>query len=31
VWYVMAAHVLVAALVFWGFMKLAGEFKEQEA
>jgi dipeptide/tripeptide permease len=31
VWYVMAGHVLVAALVFWGFMKLAGEFKEQEA
>jgi len=31
VWYVMAAHVLVAVAVFWGFVKVAGEFREQRA
>jgi dipeptide/tripeptide permease len=31
VWYVMAAHMIVAILVFYGFVKVAGEFKEQEA
>ncbi len=31
VWYVMGAHVLVAVAVFWGFVKVAGEFREQEA
>jgi len=31
VWYVLAAHTLLAVLVFILFTKLAGEFKEQEA
>jgi dipeptide/tripeptide permease len=31
VWYVMAAHVLLAVAVFWGFVKVAGEFREQQA
>lgn len=31
VWYVMAAHVLVAVAVFWGFVKVAGEFRQQQA
>jgi dipeptide/tripeptide permease len=31
VWYVMGAHMIVAILVFYGFVKVAGEFKEQEA
>jgi len=31
VWYVMGAHMLVGILVFYGFVKVAGEFKEQEA
>lgn len=31
VWYVMAAHVLVAVAVFWGFVRIAGEFREQTA
>jgi dipeptide/tripeptide permease len=30
VWYIMAAHVTVAVLVFWAFVRLAGEFREQE-
>jgi len=30
VWYVMAAHLLVGVLVFWGFVRVAGEFREQE-
>lgn len=29
VWYVLAAHVLVAVAVFGGFVKIAGEFREQ--
>ena len=29
VWYVMGLHAMVAAVVFWLFVKLAGEFKEQ--
>ncbi len=31
VWYVMAIHVLVAVAVFYGFVRLAGEFREQSA
>lgn len=31
VWYVMGAHVLLAVAVFWGFVKVAGEFREQQA
>ncbi|MCZ7636329.1 MAG: hypothetical protein M5U12_10010 [Verrucomicrobia bacterium] len=29
VWYVLGAHVLVAVAVFGGFVKIAGEFREQ--
>jgi proton-dependent oligopeptide transporter, POT family len=31
VWYVMAAHLVIAIGVFWVFIRLAGEFKEQTA
>jgi MFS family permease len=31
VWYVLAFHVLVGVLVFWVFMRKAGEFQELEA
>ena len=31
VWYVLAAHVIVGILVFWAFVKTAGEFREVEA
>lgn len=31
VWYVLAAHMIVAAGVFWAFAKLVGEFGQQEA
>jgi dipeptide/tripeptide permease len=31
VWYVLAGHLVVAIGVFWGFMRLAGEFREQQA
>jgi dipeptide/tripeptide permease len=31
VWYVLAAHVLLAVAVFWGFVRIAGEFREQAA
>ncbi len=31
VWYAMAAHVLLGVAVFWLFVKLAGEFREQKA
>jgi dipeptide/tripeptide permease len=31
IWYVMAAHTLLAVGVFWGFMRIAGEFREQTA
>jgi MFS family permease len=31
IWYVMAGHTLLAVVVFWAFVKIAGEFKEQEA
>jgi len=31
VWYVMAGHLLIAAVVFWAFIRLAGEFGEQKA
>lgn len=31
VWYVMAAHLVAAVLVFWGFVRIAGEFRELEA
>lgn len=31
IWYTMAAHVAFAVIVFWGFVRLAGEFREQKA
>jgi proton-dependent oligopeptide transporter, POT family len=31
VWYIMAAHTLLAVVVFWAFVRIAGEFREQEA
>jgi len=31
VWYLLGAHMAVAVVVFWLFMKIAGEFKEQSA
>jgi POT family proton-dependent oligopeptide transporter len=31
VWYVLAGHTLVGALVLWGYVKLVGEFKELDA
>jgi dipeptide/tripeptide permease len=31
IWYIMAAHMLAAVLVLTIFMRVAGEFKEQEA
>jgi dipeptide/tripeptide permease len=31
IWYVMAAHVLLAVAVFWAFGRIAGEFREQSA
>jgi dipeptide/tripeptide permease len=31
VWYVLTAHVALAVLVFWGFVRVAGEFREQSA
>lgn len=31
VWYVLTAHVALAVLVFWGFVRVAGEFHEQSA
>jgi dipeptide/tripeptide permease len=31
VWYILAAHLILAIAVLTGFMRIAGEFKEQEA
>jgi dipeptide/tripeptide permease len=31
VWYVLALHFALAAVVFWLFVRLAGEFREQTA
>ena len=31
VWFMLAAHCLVAVVGFWLFVRIAGEFKEQEA
>jgi dipeptide/tripeptide permease len=31
VWYVLAAHLVIGALVLWGYVRLVGEFREQEA
>ena len=31
VWFVLAAHTLLAVAGFWLFVRIAGEFKEQEA
>jgi len=31
VWYVMAVHLLLGVVVLWSFVRLAGEFHEQEA
>jgi hypothetical protein len=29
VWYIMAAHMALAAVVFWLFVRMAGEFEER--
>ena len=31
VWYVLAAHIVVGALVIWGYVRMVGEFQELEA
>ena len=31
VWYIMAAHLLLAVAVFWAFVRIAGEFRELDA
>ena len=31
VWYVMAGHVLLGVVAFWLFVRVAGEFREQQA
>ncbi len=31
VWFVLAAHTLLAVAAFWAFVRVAGEFKEQQA
>ena len=31
VWYVLAGHVTIGALVLYGFVRIFGEFREQEA
>ncbi len=31
VWFVLAGHTLLAVIVFWLFVRVAGEFKEQQA
>ena len=31
IWYILAAHVLLGVVVFWLFIRFAGEFKEQAA
>jgi proton-dependent oligopeptide transporter, POT family len=31
VWFVLAAHTLLAVAAFWLFVRIAGEFKEQQA
>jgi dipeptide/tripeptide permease len=31
IWYVMGTHVLMAIVVFWTFVRVAGEFREQDA
>ena len=31
VWYVLAVHTLLAVAAFWIFVRVAGEFKEQQA
>jgi hypothetical protein len=31
IWYIMAAHMLLAVVVLTVFMRVAGEFKEQSA
>jgi POT family proton-dependent oligopeptide transporter len=30
-WYILAAHVVVGALVLWGYVRMVGEFQEVEA
>ena len=30
VWYVLAGHTFVAVAVFWLFVRVAGEFREQQ-
>jgi dipeptide/tripeptide permease len=31
VWYVLAAHVLIGVVAIWLFLRIAGEFREQQA
>jgi phosphotransferase system glucose/maltose/N-acetylglucosamine-specific IIC component len=31
VWYVLGGHMILAVLVFYLFVRFAGEFKEQES
>jgi proton-dependent oligopeptide transporter, POT family len=31
IWFVMAAHLILGIIVFWGFLRLAGEFREQSS
>jgi purine-cytosine permease-like protein len=31
VWYVMAGHLLLGVAAFWLFVRIAGEFREQQA
>ncbi|HYG35058.1 MAG TPA: hypothetical protein VEC99_09755, partial [Clostridia bacterium] len=31
VWYIMAAHLVLGVIAFWIFVRVAGEFKEQQA
>lgn len=31
VWYVLAGHLIAGIAAFWGFVKMMGEFREQEA
>lgn len=31
IWYILAAHVLLGVVVFWLFIRFAGEFREQTA
>jgi dipeptide/tripeptide permease len=30
-WYILAAHLVIGALVLWGYVRMVGEFREVEA